>query len=369
MTGRLTVPRRAALAAALGGAVVIAPALAVTAPGPARAAQAAAGVAAVLPTPAAPWPVTVTIRTVPALPGVRFALDGTALTTGRDGTAAQTGQHNFSQHTLRLTDRAIVRQGRQYRFTRWAGQRDPDQAFRASVHGLPMRADYTITAAFSAWCPVTPHFTDQHGRVLGPAQIAQVTVRDDTGQAASLRPSGTTWLQCSRPVARGSTLLSQDMQCSVQRVMVSGANVVHAGIERFWPGRTRAPTITGYFHDLTITAHDALFGGGTGQEALVTLPDHTVVAEPLGPGHAATLSSLPQGSYQVRVKAGGAIVSAQTLRLSRDVTVNLTAVSPIDLAALGGGLFAAVVGLPLLSGSRRRWVAGHLRRLRKGARP
>jgi hypothetical protein len=278
-------------------------------------------------------------------------------------------QHNFSQHTLRLLDSTVVQHDRQYRFIRWAGQRDPDQAFRATVHGLPMRADYTITAAFSVLCPVTPRFTDQHGRVPGPPQIAQVTVRSDVGQSASLRPSGTTWLQCSRPVTRGSTLRSQEVQYSVQSVMVSGTNVVHAGIERFWPARTRAPRIVGYFHNLTITAHDALFGGGAGREALVTLPDHTVVAQRLGPGHAATFSNLPQGSYQVRVKAGGAIVSTQTLRLSKDVTVDLTAVSPIDLVALGGGLFVAVVGLPLLSGSRRRWVAGHLRRFWKTAGP
>jgi hypothetical protein len=357
MMGKLIRPRRAALAAALSGAVVIAPALAVAAPGEAGAAT------------TAPQPVTLTIRTVPALPDVRFTLDGVALTSGPDGAAAHTGQHDFSQHTLRLLDSTVVRQDRQYRFIRWAGQRDPDQAFRATVHGLPMRADYTITAAFSVWCPVAPRFTDQHGRALDPAQIAQVTVRSDTGQSASLRPSGTTWLQCTRPVARGSALRSQDVRYSVQSVLVSGTNVVRAGIERFWPARTRAPAIVGYFHDLTITAHDALFGGGTGQEALVTLPDRTVVTEPLGPGHAATFSNLPQGSYQVRVKAGRAIVSTQTLRLSRDVTVDLTAVSPIDLVALGGGLFAAVVGLPLLSGSRRRWVAGHLRRLRKGAEP
>jgi hypothetical protein len=356
MTGQLTLPRRTALAVAVGGVLVIVPALAVASPGPARAAT------------AAPWPVTLTIRTVPALPDVRFEFDGVALTSGLDGTAAHTEQHNFSQHTLRLLDGTIVRQDRRYRFTRWAGQRDPDQAFRATVRGLPMRADYAITAAFSVWCPVTPRFTDQHGRVLDPAQIAKVTVRSDTGQSASLRPSGATWLRCTRPVTWGNTLRGRDVQYSVQSVMVSGTNVVHAGIERFWPTRTRAPTIVGYFHDLTITAHDALFGGGTGQEALVTLPDHTVVAEPFGPGHAATLSNLPQGSYQVRVKAGGAIVSAQTLRLSRDVTVDLTAVSPVDLLALGGGVFAAVVGLPLLSGSRRRWVAGQLRRLRNGAR-
>ena len=288
-----------------------------------------------------------------------------AVTSGPDGMAAHTDQHNFSRHTLRLLDRTIVRQDRQYRFARWAGQRDPDQAFRATVRGLPMRADYTITAAFSIWCPVTPRFADQHGRVLDPAQIAQVTVRSDTGQPASLRLSGDDLFHAPGPSPGAARCAAKT--CSTRcRASWCPARTSSTRASSAGRLRTRAPTIVGYFHDLTITAHDALFGGGTGQEALVTPRPYGVVAEPFGPGHAATLSNLPQGSYQVRVKAGGAIVSAQTLRLSRDVTVDLTAVSPIDLVALGGGLFAAVVGLPLLSGSRRRWVAGRLRRIRKG---
>jgi hypothetical protein len=52
MTGKLTLPGRTALVVALSGVVVIAPALAVAAPGSARAAT------------AAPWPVTLTIRTI-----------------------------------------------------------------------------------------------------------------------------------------------------------------------------------------------------------------------------------------------------------------------------------------------------------------
>ena len=295
MTGKLTLPCRTALAVALSGVVVIAPVLAVAAPGPARAAT------------AAPWPVTLTIRTIPALPDVRFELDGVALTSGPDGTAAHTGQHNFSQHTLRLLDSTIVRQDRQYRFTRWAGQRDPDQAFRATVSGLPMRADYAITAAFSVWCPVTPRFTDQHGRVLDPAQIAQVTVRSDTGQPVTFGRPGRPGSSAPGPFPGTAHCAAKTCSTRCRAPWCPAPTSVHAGIQRFRPTRTRAPTIVGYFHDLTITAHDALFGGGTGQEALVTLPDHRVVAEPFGPGHAATLSNLPQGSYQVRVKAGGAM--------------------------------------------------------------
>lgn len=318
---------------------------------------------------AQPWPVTITIQTVPPLAGVRFLLDGTVLITGKSGKVTHTGQHNFSRHTLRLAHPRIARRDVRYTFARWAGQRDPNQAFRPLVRGLPMRADYTVTASFITWCPVTPTFTDQHGDLLDPARIRMVSVRGDTGRSATLSPDGTSWLPCGLPVFRGSRLSSKPVQYSVESVIISGANAVHAGTQRFLPRTTPHPVITGYFHDLTITAHDALFGGGAGTQARVTLPDHTVTTVALGPGHAATLHGLPQGTYLVDVRAGGAMVSVLTVRLSRDQRVNATAISHADLLTIGGGLLAAIAGLPLLSGSRRRRVLGLLRRGRGRAVP
>ena len=316
-----------------------------------------------------PWPVTITIRTVPALAGVRFTFDGTTLVTGRGGVAKQTERHNFSQHTLSLLDTRINKPSRRYTFARWAGQRDPNQAFLPTVRGLPMRADYTVTAAFGAACPVTPHFTDQHGAPLDPARITQVSIRSNAGRTLSLSPSGTTWIPCMTTVYAGSTLRKRPVHYSVQSVMISGTDVVHAGVERLWPERTPDPAVVGYFHDLTVTAHDALFGGGTGTVALVTLPDHVVRRVALGAGHAATLRNLPQGEYRVNVKAGSAVISGQTLRLSKDRTVNFTAVSAADLATVGGIVLVVVLGLPLMSGARRRRVLGLLRRHREEAAP
>ena len=43
--------------------------------------------------------------------------------------AAVTEQHNFSAHTLTAADTQLSASGRRYTFVRWAGQRDPDQAF------------------------------------------------------------------------------------------------------------------------------------------------------------------------------------------------------------------------------------------------
>jgi NADPH:quinone reductase-like Zn-dependent oxidoreductase len=44
--------------------------------------------------------------------------------------------------------------------------------------------------------------------------------------------------------------------------MFAKANIVYAGVERFSPREQATPTFVGYFHDLTITAHDALFARG-----------------------------------------------------------------------------------------------------------
>jgi hypothetical protein len=313
------------------------------------------------------FPVTITVRTVPALGGVRFTFDGKVMTTGRRGEASRTEPHDFSRHTLRLVDTRVSKGDRRYRFARWAGQRDPNQAFRPTVRGLPMRANYTVTAAFATQCPVRPLLTYQSGGPIKPARISLMTVRSDTGLAARLNPAGSTWLTCQTPIYRGSTIISHPLTYSVQSVETSGTNVVHAGIERFQPMTNASPAIVGYFYDLTVTAHDALFGNLTGSKAIVTLPNGLVRQVPFGTDHTAALRNLPQGYYRVKVKAGASIVSAQDLRLSRNETVNLTAVSAADLAAIGGVLAVAVAGLPLLSRARRRRVMDRLRRQRKEA--
>jgi hypothetical protein len=97
------------------------------------------------------------------------------------------------------------------------------------------------------------------------------------------------------------------------------------------------------------------------------MPDHSVKRVPLGPGHAATLLNLPQGRYWVNVKAGSAIISAQSLRLSKNQMVNFTAVSMWDVGSIGGAVLLVAAGLPLLSGSRRKRVLGLLQRRRREA--
>ncbi len=308
-----------------------------------------------------PWPVTITVRTVPPLPGLALAFDGMPLATNAAGEASVTEQHNFGLHTLALVRRKIAAGDRRYRFSRWTGERDPAQAFRPALSGLSMRRNYTIAVGFTVLCPVTPRFVTQGGVAVSSSRVETVALRSSTGTHVALSPHGTTWLACVRPVDSGSVLLDRTVTYAVQSVMISGANVAKTGQQRLYPGRTAHPDLVTYFYNLTITAHDAMFGNRTGAVARVTLPDHSVRQVPLGPLHSVTLDNLPQGYYRVSLAAGHAIVSTQGFSLSRTATVNLTVVSMADLALIGGAGVLAFLCLPLLSRERRSRLRHALR--------
>ncbi len=276
-----------------------------------------------------------------------------------------TEQHNFGLHALALLRAAVGAGDRRYSFSRWTGERDPAQAFRPALSGLPMRRNYTLTAGFTVLCPLTPRFVTQAGAAVGASRVSLVTLRSSTGQQVALTPRGTTWLACAQPVDSDNVLLRRAVTYAVQSIMISGANVAKTGLQRIQPGRGARPDLVTYFYNLTITAHDAVFGSATGAVALVTLPDHLVRHVPLGPLHTATLDNLPQGYYRVSLAAGRSFVSAEGFSLSRTTTVDLTVVSAGDLATAGGAIVAALLCLPLLRRERVTWLRNALRYRRK----
>ncbi|HKT04200.1 MAG TPA: hypothetical protein VJT31_32145 [Rugosimonospora sp.] len=313
-----------------------------------------------------PWPVTVTVQTVPALPGVRLALDGRTLVTGASGRATYTAEHNFARHTLTLLDTAVDQPTRRYRFTRWAGQRDPNQAFRTSVTGLPMRANYTVTAAFTVQYPVTAHLLDQHGAPLDLSRVSAVTVKSDTGRILPLPTTGAVWLDGITPEYRRSALVESTVYYSVQALTMSGTNIVDAGKQRFTPAQGQRVTVTGQLHDLTITARDALFRDPLGATAAVTGPDGVVTAVPFDATHTAHLTNLPRGPYHVTVRGARGVVLDEQFTLSRDKALRVAVLSTSDLSTLGtaGLLVAAAL---LLAG--RGWARRVLLRVSRKARP
>ena len=309
-----------------------------------------------------PWPITITIQTTPRMPNIRFTVDSTTLTTDQNGRAAFTAEHNFQQHTLTLLDPTVNSSDRRYRFTRWAGQRDPNQAFRTTVTGLPMRASYTVTAAFTVQYPVIARFVDQYGRDLDLAEVKSATIRSDDGNIIDLPTSSSVWLDGQVPTYNKSTLQIHQVSYSLQTVMVNGTNVVDAGKQRFQPIALNNPVFVTQFHDLTIRAHDALFGGPTGTAVKVTYPDGVVHTVPFGAGHTATMDNLPRGQYSVDVATGGGVAFAQHLRLSRANTVDVIVVSRADQVAVAVALLLLAFGLLIVGRARlRRAIVNRIR--------
>ena len=190
-----------------------------------------------------PWPITLTIRTVPGAGRRPVRVRRRPAGHGPQGVASVHRAAQFQRaYACASAQTEVGVSGRRYTFLRWAGQRDPDQAFRPTVHGLPMRADYTVTASFAVACAVTPRLVEQNGTSLPAGQVSRITLLSSLGQTVTLSPSGTTWLPCASPVYRDSLLSSRSLQYSVQSVIVGGTNVVHAGVERFSPSQTPEPT-------------------------------------------------------------------------------------------------------------------------------
>jgi hypothetical protein len=265
-----------------------------------------------------------------------------------------------------LVDTSVNGPERRYRFVRWAGQRDADQAVRPLVTGLPMRTDYTVTAAFAVQYPVTARFVDQQGQSLDSGRVSVMTVRSSTGQVLNLPSNATVWLDAWQPTYSDSVLSGGEVSYSLERVVIDGGNVVDAGRQRFRPAEGATVTVTAKLYDLTITAHDALFHSRLGTEVVITNPDGTRRVVAFDRDHSATLEHLPRGTYHVVVRAGSGVVSAEQLVLSRTRTADPAVVNVRDQVTIAAAVVAWMIGL-LLAGRahwRRSILAPATRRLR-----
>jgi hypothetical protein len=302
-----------------------------------------------------PWPITLTIKTVPVLANVEFQFDGHWVTSDVHGIATVTQEHNLTSHKLVLGDLGQEDSSLKYRFTRWVGQRNPDQALLPVITGLPMRANYTIYAGMTAQYPVAAHIVTENQQTVDTTSISAITIKSDTGQLSSLDKTGSVWLDGIRPSFQRNVLSAQPIMYSLQSVMVAGTNVVDSGRQKFSPVNGDTPTFIAQFYDLTITAHDALFGSSLGRRAVVEFPDGTKRTVPFDSHYRATLLGLPRGKYQISVSADHAIVSSAGLTLSRNKTFDAPAITPLDLASL---LTAALLlAMLLLVIGRTTWAS------------
>jgi hypothetical protein len=303
-----------------------------------------------------PWPITLTVRTVPVLPGLRFRLDDQTRVADADGQVRFTEEHNFAPHTLRLLDTALRQRDQRLRFVRWAGQRDPNQAFDPTVTGLPMRMSYTVTAAFAVQRPVQTSLVNVQGKPVDRSRVTAVTLRSGRDGQVTVPASGQLWLDAVVPVYRNSAIAQVAQTYSLTSVIVGGTNTVDAGRQKFAPARTTTPVFRTKFFTLTVTAHDLLFAGPTGTAARVTYPDGSVHTARFAANGRVTVPDLPRGTYQVTALGGGTTLPNQFV-LSRNTTVDLPVATHRDYGAIGLTLILIMIGLVLVGRGRRRVLA------------
>jgi hypothetical protein len=302
----------------------------------------------------APWPITITVQTAPPLASVRLVVDGNTLTTDAAGRAQYTREHNLDKHALTLLDTLVDQPDRHYRFTRWVGQRSPDQAYRPNLTGLPMRADYTITAAYTVAFPVSSAFVDDHGTPIGGERISEAKLAADNGQTFDVPATGPLWLDGSVPVYRGSKLSATEVSYALRSMVVDGAASSDGGRQRFQPAKTTNPSFTVRFNTLTVVAKDALFRNPVGDQVTVRSASQAVRTAPLSSKHATTVSELPNGPYSVDVRARGVVLDGE-LNLSKDQTLNVLVITRRDMAAIGVGLILLAAGLLVIGRRTRFW--------------
>jgi phospholipase C len=267
-----------------------------------------------------PQAVPPAIRTVPAVPGMRFAIDGRRFEADRRGRAYPPAG---ARGSLRAIDTRIA-PGLRARFDRWyRGRR---------------------IAAIELFHRVRTSFVDLDGNAVDPQAITSVTLRGSDGGRSVLAGRRSLWLQGNRVVPESQGTESTGLHYAAEKVMVAGSNVVHRGQQRFFPAASRTMQLRLLLFAVRVTVRDALLGFPIGSAIRVRYPNGRERREALGPSAGLIMRSLPRGDYRLSVDALG-ISSSRPVALSRDQEVDLRVISWLDVAVVLLALAALALAL------------------------
>jgi hypothetical protein len=289
---------------------------------------------------------TVEVETIPALSGVRFAIEGRTFRTDARGKVDLPLGSLSKGQTLRgkvkVYDKRLSRTARA-RFSRWYGG---------------------STAALSFEYLVRPVFRNLDGEPVDPELVSSVSLKARNGVRTTIRGGDAKWLPGTRVVPyhthtlATSALLSKNIDYQIEKVLVDGANVVNRAQQRFLPRRTRVVPVSLLFFETRVAARDAFFGFPIGSAVVLRYPSGRSEHHRLGAGATTVLRSLPRGEYDVKVEGGG-ISFTRPLSVSRNQEVELKVLSWVDIGLAALVLAAFTLG-PIVA--RRRHAPGRTRK-------
>jgi hypothetical protein len=280
---------------------------------------------------------TLTVRTLPALPGLRFELDGETFVSDAGG-VARIAVQRWSVNLRQQIQVPSTQLGAEYKgavATFWA--------WNSWISGR----DHDVNAFFDLSYPIQLSFADQDNDPIDLSRIDSVTLQSSVGTLYSFTADqlkSPQLLPASRVVPSPQGRTSENFLYSVVEVNVRGSNVVNRAQQRFEV--TGAPTrpISLLLFSATINVQDALFGRATGGTIRIEYPDGGTEQIALDSDHSVVLPLLPRGDYRVSV-VGAGYSPPRPVSLSRDQVVDLEVVTLLDVSVIGGVVAAFALGL------------------------
>jgi hypothetical protein len=300
----------------------------------------------------APVAGTVRVVTVPRTAGVQFDLNGTSLTTGRNGIGvAPVSDLNYVKEGLTLASSS-------------AGKYQVS-ALRVSKMKSIVPKQRRLVAAIDVRRGVTMRFVDSHGRAVPASRVDEVGLTAGSGVVTSLVGTeiAVPALLLTRVASHiGSGWDVRPITYSLASVKINGANAVFTGRQRFAPLHGSVWTIHLSVFSMRLTVHDALFGSQIGTRTVLVRPDGSTIAETVSANSPSVLTGMVRGLYTVKIDA--AVLGGTTsILVSRDDAVNLRVITLLDtvVIALGGAIVlpaVALVGVRIARRSRGRFTEG-----------
>jgi hypothetical protein len=280
------------------------------------------------------------IATIPTGPNLRFELGGRIYTTDRRGrTRIPVAAVRAVSHDLR-TNPLLLRllpnrrpDGSYFRLERWYTRTNPP-----------------VYAALDLYRPVRFSLVSRTGRSVPLGLLDSFQMKRIDGEVINLTSSQLrrpVMLQASRVVPLSSKLVSKDLLYRIQRVSVGGTNLVHRAQQSFLPGHTTAVRLRLLFYSVRFEARDTLFGFPIGSGIRLVYPNGRAQVHQFHGHSQVALAALPRGTYHVSV-VGPGVSPSSPVSVTRDSRAELKVFSYLDIAVVGGGFVALVLGLALV---------------------
>lgn len=291
-------------------------------------------------------PARVTIETVPASDNVAVTL-GELKAVTRDGVASF-DVARVGTYRLAMSVGDTVAPETRADFVRWGDNvYTPDRP-------LKVDGDVSLQLGLHVAYRGSFEFRDSHGQVVDPSTVESVTLTSTGGQELVLRRYRDVWLEAGMAVKRASGLEVSPRNWRVLEVEIAGTNVVNRGQQEVDPRPGMLTTVDVLLFDLSIEAHDALFGLPIAGNLELEYPDGTVQRATLDEDRKVVeFARLPRGDYTLRLHARG-IGAPTPVALSRDQEAVIRVISYLDIGVFAG--FALVVLAALLWFGRRHQV-------------